>query len=349
MSERKTLIFGNGLGMALDAQFFQLDRSIRQVWADPDVLSGQEKDLIHRCLASVDKAVPVSEDDLEHLQLALDACITLQSLPRGAEGWLTDQAAGFPTAVRNFLHAVAHGFLSDGYALPADFVRPLVDFIQATKSHVATLNYDCLLYQAMLDGGVLQPTYAKTKLVDGMQDVAGFRSENLERKWGNDFGYYLHLHGSPLYVEDEESDPSKIYKLQRTSVQQKMSGAGRHIVLTHFKHKPSVIDRSAVLKAYWDTLAEAIQESCEVLLVGCSGLDEHLNRLIKSAAQTRIRVVEWSGPDDAPRPRIGQEDFWRQRLIRTGSPRDLQLIQLPNILTFTDWAVTSPSVPEPQY
>lgn len=337
MSERKTLIFGNGLGMALDAQFFRLDRSIRQVWADPEILGGPEKDLIHRCLASVDKMVPEAEDDLEHLQLALDACITLQSLPRGAEGWLTDQAAVFPTAVRNFLHAVACGFLSRHYALPDDFVRPLVDFIRATKSHVGTLNYDCLLYQAMIDGGVLKPRYADTTLVDGMQDEAGFRPQNLERKWGRNFGYYLHLHGSPLYIEGEESDPSKISKLTRTDVQQKMSGIGRHIVLTHFKHKPSVIDRSAVLKAYWEALAAALQESGEVLLIGCSGDDEHLNRLIKSAAQTRIRVVEWSGPDDEPWPHHSRERFWREKLIRTSSAPDLELIQLPNILTFTDW------------
>lgn len=47
---RKTVIFGNGLGMALDHQAFSLDRALSVVWDDPDMLSDAQKELICNCL-----------------------------------------------------------------------------------------------------------------------------------------------------------------------------------------------------------------------------------------------------------------------------------------------------------
>ena len=350
MSERKTLIFGNGLGMALDKEFFRLDRSIQAVWEDQRVLDDTQRDLVSRCLPKPTNSPPALEDELEHLQIALDACESFASLPRGSDKWLTEDAKAFPEAVRRFLYAVARGFFSADpkHQLPKKFLDPLIEFVRSTRSHVATLNYDCLLYTPMVEAN-LMGRYDTTTLVDGMLDK-GFDPSNLERHEGRTFGYYLHLHGSPLYVEGRDGGRSKINKLHVQQVSENFPpGAGSHLVLTHFKHKRAVIDRSIVLSTYWDTLAEAIQESDEVLLIGCSGLDEHLNRLIKSAAQTRIRVVEWSGSDDQPQLRVVREGFWRDRLIRSSSKPEFELIQLPSILTFTDWAVTSPSVPEPQY
>lgn len=336
MSERKTLIFGNGLGMALDSEFFRLERSIKEVWNDGELLDDDQRDLISRCLTKPPGSAPESEDELPHLQVALDACETFESLPRGADRWLTSEAKAFPEAVRRFLHGVACGFHSKRpeHVLPAGFLDPLIEFVRLTKSHVATLNYDSLLYRPMIDAGLLADTYSKTTLVDGMLTVKGFRSENLDRKPGLNFGYYLHLHGSPLYVVGVARDMAKISKLSLGSLSPVAKGAGRHLVLTHFKHKPAVIDRSVVLSAYWNKLAEALQESSEVVLVGLSGLDKHLNRMIRNAGCERARVIEWEGAGT----KAARQCFWQQELTGPKKGLHLQVIQLPSILSFADWA-----------
>lgn len=338
MKTRKTLIFGNGLGMALDPEFFSLSRTIKRVWAAADLLHHDQRDLISRCLIKPMGSAPESEDELEHLQLALNACETFESLPQGADRWLTLQARGFPEAVRRFLHAVACGFHSKQpeHVLPKGFLAPLIEFVRSTKSHVATLNYDSLLYRPMIDEGLLAPLYRNTTLVDGMQDERGFHHANLERRFSNDFGYYLHLHGSPLYIEADGEWEAKITKKSLGVRASDNDKVGRHLVLTHFKHKPAVIDRSVVLSAYWNKLAEALQESAEALLVGFSGLDKHLNRVIRNAGCERIRVVEWEGAGS----KVDRQCFWRQELTgpKKGVHLQLQLIQLPSILSFTDWA-----------
>jgi hypothetical protein len=64
-----------------------------------------------------------------------------------------------------------------GGGLPPEFLGSLVDFVRRTRSHVATLNYDKLLYGAFLDAG-LMADYFNTTLVDGMMED-GFSSETM--------------------------------------------------------------------------------------------------------------------------------------------------------------------------
>lgn len=47
---RKTLIFGNGLGMALDPNFYTLDAAIGRVWDGADALDEVTKNLVRNCL-----------------------------------------------------------------------------------------------------------------------------------------------------------------------------------------------------------------------------------------------------------------------------------------------------------
>ena len=49
---RKTLIFGNGLGMALDSQYFMLTNAMAHVWNDPNAISDVHKGLISQCLGA---------------------------------------------------------------------------------------------------------------------------------------------------------------------------------------------------------------------------------------------------------------------------------------------------------
>jgi hypothetical protein len=74
----------------------------------------------------------------------------------------------------------------------------LINFVSSTKSHVATLNYDKLLYEEFINAGICSGFSGQ--LVDGFTS-SGFDSSNLVRLYGRNFGYYMHLHGSPLFKD----------------------------------------------------------------------------------------------------------------------------------------------------
>ena len=64
--DRKLLIFGNGLGMAIDAKHYSLENALNTVWND-DVLWSDtvHRDLIQNCIPS--GQCPISEEELDKL------------------------------------------------------------------------------------------------------------------------------------------------------------------------------------------------------------------------------------------------------------------------------------------
>jgi len=319
---RKTIIFGNGLGMALDPEFFSLDSAIGRTWGG-DVLSEEQKRLVSQCLPPDAYDRPHGEADMDTLHKALSACDVLNSVGEGRIHWLTPQGQGFPRAVRRFFYYIARGFHRYSDGLPDPFIDALAGFLEETNSHVATLNYDNLIYQPLIEREVLRGYDGA--LCDGFHD-SGCAPDNLERRYNHDFGYYLHLHGSPLFIDRDRAT----IKLAQGDEPSSGDVVGSHIVLTHVRHKASVIDASEVLFIYWRYFVQAIGESEEVILLGYSGLDVHLNAILQSSPQhVRFRVVEWNC--------VGEEavrvQFWRQRLGR----EDTVLVRLPSILNFDGW------------
>lgn len=223
---RKTVIFGNGLGMSLNPEIFSLDHAIGIVWDDEDILSEAQKQLICNCLPDDRAGRPQGEDELDKLQLALSACDFLVGIPGSRIHWLSDEGQEFPVAVRKLIYNTARQFHQTGEELPAEFVEPFCDFIGRTESHIGTLNYDNLLYQPMIDRGLLRGYDGA--LVDGFHGV-GFAKGNLERKYGRTFGYYLHLHGSPLFVDRDH----RTIKLHQFDLTEQNDTISSHIVLTH--------------------------------------------------------------------------------------------------------------------
>lgn len=324
---RKTLIFGNGLGMALDPRHFSLTNAMADVWADPVALPDVQKQLISQCVGG-NGAIPEREDQLDPLHLVISACKTLASInmsQRMDVHWLSQEGQQFPVAVSNYIHKVATRLHLYGGELPPAFLAPLIDFVRTTKSHVATLNYDKLLYGAFLDAN-LMAGYFDTTLVDGMVG-GGFSSEALERRYGNNYGYYLHLHGSPLFFDHH----GLARKRERHELNPFSPEGSDHIVLTHVRHKRSVIGASMVLSAYWNYLNFCLNESEEIIVFGYSGDDLHLNDVIAAYAQSRrVVVVEWSGSGATEQQRRW---FWTQKL----KTNNLQHWYLPNILAFNQW------------
>lgn len=327
---RKTLIFGNGLGMALDPVAFSLEHAIAEVWNAPGVLSEEQKRLISACLefGVLDEGGPPrGEHQLDRLQQVLAACDFLRSIDipdeiKDFDHWLSDEGKKFPDTVRYFLHQVGKQFF-DVCKLPKAFIDPLCAFVRKDRPNVATLNYDDLLYGPFVDRHLCQGFSGY--LVDGLVD-AGFKGENLDRRYGRTFGWYLHLHGSPLFYTGFDG---RILKFRRDVIDSVGTDQG-HIVLTHVSQKPAVIASSGLLRAYWERLDIAMDESNEILLVGYSGADEHLNKLLAAkSSKLHFRVIEWDGAGVFE----ARSQFWGDKM----NSDTVQLVQMPDILEFTNW------------
>jgi len=315
---RSIIIFGNGLGMAIDPSYYNLATALSAVWNNTNTLSAQHKSLIQSAIPGTSNlAPPSSESQLDQIHGAISAAKYLQGFGTQNISWLTDHAQQIPEIFRKFIHEVALYFHRSPYKLPENFVANLSQFIHATKSHIATLNYDNLLYDSLLQSQVLKGFSGS--LIDGFTNTDGFTNNNLIRFGAK--GWYMHLHGSPLFVGNG-----------------KVSGAARafqgpdcnnHIVLTHVQHKPYYISESPILSRYWELLEEAIDESDRVFLFGYSGDDTHLNKIIQVRPQKHVFIIEWSGT-------VLQGNrflFWNSKLKHT----NYRLFSLLNILDFNDW------------
>lgn len=321
---RKLLIFGNGLGMAIDHSHFSLTKALNTVWKDDSLWSSTvHRDLIENCIPS--NQCPVSEDDLDKLYLVSTSCDYLDEIPytNTGEHWLSNYGHEFTNSVQEYIHTVSSYLFDSTNSLPASFKDPLIDFIKDTKSHVATLNYDKLLYEAFINAGICNGFNGQ--LIDGFLS-SGFDKSNLVRKYGNRFGYYMHLHGSPLFKDIN----NKTYKLNTSDISTENIFGSKHIVLTHIPHKPSVITASKVLSTYWNYLIFSLSEVDEIILFGYSGCDTHLNEILKIHANSKTkRIVEWDGEPFTDQQR---QDFWNNKL---GANVNLQ--RIPDITKFTSW------------
>ena len=268
--KRKVIIFGNGLGRSLNPEKYDLGVALNKVWNEGGLLSDEEKQLIHQCLPnslfeeSIDSP-PQKEDDLDSLQRIVKACDEILSYQKcsGPES-LTQHGKQFPTAIRRYIHGVACSFYEGDDKLPSYFVKLLIAHILNSRSHVATLNYDELLYRSFVKTDIFSGYSCP---VDGF--ISGvFSDTNLRRSRRDCQSYYLHLHGSPLYLTDNKGYARKFPLRQVSSLK---GTSSLHLVLTHIAHKKDVISASEILASYWNRLAEAMDDVDCVLLFGYGG------------------------------------------------------------------------------
>lgn len=65
---------------------------------------------------------------------------------------------------------------------------------------------------------------------------------------------------------------------------------------SYVAHKRTMIEASEILQRYWQFLRRAIDESAEIVLVGYSGNNTHLNQTIAQKRSSKsVGVVEWLG------------------------------------------------------
>lgn len=151
---RKLLIFGNGLGMAIDHNHYSLTNALNHVWSDDSLWKDNvHRDLIQNCIPS--NQCPTSEEELDKLYLVSTSCNYLNEFPNTNNGkhWLSNYGQNFTEATQEYIQTVASYLFHTNNSLPQSFKDPLIDFIKQTKSHVATLNYDKLLYGVSTETG----------------------------------------------------------------------------------------------------------------------------------------------------------------------------------------------------
>jgi hypothetical protein len=317
---RCTFVFGNGLGRSLNNTYFQLSTGLSHVWNDRESFTQAQKDLIISAVEGLDaEAYPKSEEQLDKLQVAIVAAGFLRSFENDKVQWLNDHSRNLPAAFRKFIHEVACYFHDSEQELPRTFIDPLAQFIRKTSSHVGVLNYDNLLYDGFVKEGVLNGYY--DTLNDGFR-TAGFNSEFMDRHKVRRQAWYMHLHGSPLYIGNKKLMGGARADLSPT--------ANSHIVLTHVSHKPLIISSSNILSEYWQRLGMALGESNRSILVGYSGYDDHLNELIQNRlGEKRIKIVERGNHETQE----SRERFWKQRFTKC----DVNVTAVDNLLKFTEW------------
>lgn len=320
---RDAIIFGNGLGMALDPDHFALQNAIERVGKNH--LEAKFREIVSHSAGRTDETLPVSEDELERLHLIVNSCEYLQMIfPEKVDSILTEYGLKLPKVIQRFMHAVATDLFEYCGKLPNAFTKRLIESIKKNNHNIITLNYDGLLYKEFINEGVCKGFDGN--LVDGILD-GGFKPENLERRYGKTFGLYLHLHGSPLFYGSDIVRKYNINGIDKDSEKEH-----KHIVLTHVNQKMSVIEKSNILKSYWDSLPYCLREAEEVHLFGYSGYDIHLNESIMNTCHDKqVNIIEWSGSVEKPGHdgKIYRDRFWNNKLSRCNK---IKVIHLDNIL-----------------
>lgn len=324
MSNKFTILVGNGLGMALDHEYFTLEAGMKAAWGQMKEEAGIFKKAIRVFLY---RAIPKNEDDLRKFHDAFITLLKMESLareiPKEIMTIVHPEAQNYKTSYREYmLRIAAHFFnfdIKNHNVSFEKFIEKLTDFIRKNFEsggvvHVATLNYDGLLYRELIKSEVIHGKHGN--LFDGISTTKGFERGVLD--WSGK-GRYLHLHGSPRFYTDgdntikKDSEEDGRNAFNPFEVDDKFRP---HIVLCHPTQKESYINRSELLRTYFEYFEKSLEESDCLIIIGYSGKDSHINEAIKERQRKShkpftVRVVEYK---DSKYGEGERQCFWRNEL-----------------------------------
>lgn len=331
MKKFKTVLIGNGLGRSIDDDYFSLSTGVKKAWEN---LNKKERNEIRSLLRSSHE-LPSSEEEIQALHEILEPLEQL--ITRAPDNWLSGTARQYPALLNRFITSVALSFFK--FQVPekhayGSWLDHFTSFVRNESVHVATLNYDTLLYGHFIDPEVKICDGYNGRLIDGFWSD-GFKPENLVRHDGKKhLGFYLHLHGSPLFCESGEQ---KLLKVQLVNPGVDLN-LKRHLILAHPIFKQALIAESKLLYSYFEKFWEGLLESSELVIFGYGGRDPHVNEVIKRwvhqvpggrFSRPTIKVIE-RREDGSTKER---EEYWRSRLF-TGRKCNvrLEILQYDSIL-----------------
>lgn len=345
MSSAITILFGNGIGMAMSPDYFTLQQAVNTIFPR---LTSEEQQSIAGILEGTIEAIPeVQESSPRLAALNMLSFLTqaIKSLSNNQIPLLSDYGTNLEVTLNKFLWETSYYFHRYSSVTNEfnDFCSNLSEYLRGrfnlqSKTHIATTNYDDLLYGYFERSKIFDSDYSKTILVDGFDrgGVASnpllFDPSKMHSSLGDRyFGWYLHLHGSPLLYSGEESN--LVYKMQRDAAAavtaESFKTISPHVVLNHYNNKVMNIGVSRILREYLTLFSIAVSESEIVYLIGISGKDPHLNESIRNALRpnTKLIVVEYSGEGSLEeRARYWQDIF--------GAKKQIEVILHDSILDF---------------
>ena len=328
---KKLIIIGNGLGMAIEPEHFNLSKAMERVW-NGDILTREEKTMLGAIEGVCSQNGPQSEEQLINVQLARDIIPKIFEIvgKTSADKWLTNGALDFPNTRNKYIFHVAKTLFDYDSRINSDeswkkFRDQLISFIKSNKPNIATLNYDGLVYEA-----ILEIPKSSLYMVDGFIQ-GSFKSSNYTYV---DRGSYMHLHGTPTFTTEKGSPK----KLRRHEIPASDPTVDRHLVLANALQKKEIIGESDLLQQIWQRFETCVKRASEIIFFGYGGEDDHLNRLImEKAANTPKWVMEWKKSphimeSDNQSTEKKQSDYWAPKL-----GEDLKFLALDSILDFTEW------------
>ena len=287
MTGETTFLLGNGIGRAIDNNYFSLKTGIQSSLCK---LQSAEKDVIDQLFKS-----NYSEEALETHHSIANSCQSLIDLEtKHSLSYLKDSGKNFPNSLYNFIYLTAKYF----WDYPIDkcpkefneFVNRFSNYIRKKKSNVANLNYDKLIYSSFVDNNILKRGYDGV-LIDGILNKSGiFEAENFLDKNRNNCGYYLHLHGSPsIYLENTNVKKTHHRDTLPNCFAQENSGKIHNtIVLSHANLKSDIIFTNRVLATYFTAFQFALSDSNALCIIGYGGEDNHINNAIKKWVYDKV-------------------------------------------------------------
>jgi len=326
---KRLIVFGNGLGRAIDNSFFSLETALGKAW-ESSILSPEKKKALLRWAMLGAQGAPSTEERFGRIFVVMREAAKLQEESRVSMIDLTEDD------IRSFCHEAACHF--HYYKYPefdtggindsvTEFTSALRRHLDERSTSIATLNYDKLLYGTMVDANFDDGFRKKVAPV--------FYPATLKKATDQEAPLYLHLHGSPLFLTKKKGGIDQIVK-HKTISTTKISGSSQsHLILNNSYFKQADIENSDLLKSYWNAYRTLVAKAERIFLFGYSGCDDHLNATINLLGKGQVtRVVEYESakyhPAD-PETEISQSAYWD--LIIPGS----KVIPLPNILDFRDW------------
>jgi SIR2-like protein len=327
-----TILIGNGLGMAVDPDHFRIDAGLNHAWMN---LPTEQQDRIKNLITG--KSALNSEEQLDKHYAVIQACLMLNKIESHSNlEWLHPNAKKFPENFRNFIADTAWHFFeysctdSDKNAQLNKFIENLKSYISNNNTHLATLNYDGLIYDRIVNSEIMNPSGGK--LIDGFYiHQGGFHPSRLS---GDNRCYYLHLHGSPLFYSDFEKDiinkdSYKTFAENKT----KEDYLREHLILCKTSLKLSRITSSPLLNSYWDFFKSSLFQSHKIILIGYSGNDPHVNTEISNVRGGReIIIIEYS--DQSVDKKAREKDWSIKLQLGNNYFNDSNLIWLDSILDY---------------
>jgi len=305
-----TFLVGNGLGMDYKSEIFSLASAMSYAW---DLIEDSDDIMLLQNILTLGTA-PETEGQLRNLQ----------RLYWHLEGSKLNDENHILTLIDDFFVNIVKQFFSvnSNVIKDCDLINSLVKYIACAGDdkpcHVATLNYDKLLYGSFTNvpaenGNTVFGSY---KLIDGFfpDDNRLIYNTKQCQKRNPSAGWYLQLHGSPLFSantnhNDIEPVSQTIVKEniadkeEQFLVERKIRNAMRdQIILTDPTFKTAMIEKNKLLSDYWCKFKTILSKTDKLCVIGYGGNDPHVNELVRNQCRSgnktmRVYIVEWDHKD----------------------------------------------------